>query len=379
MRIAIDVGALGGPQGGMRVYLEQLLPRLAAFDRENDYLMHLVRWGDPAGARAAIPALPNPRFRPLVSRVPYRLLMNLEHRLGLPVTESLLLPKVDLYHGACQVVPPLRRTRSVVTIHHHEELRLTHKSDWDQFYYVKVHHDSLRRADRIIADSKYTRRYILEKFGLPEEKITVVYHGIFDPKPSFSEADLAALRARYGLPERFVVCVSHMHQRKNTVRLVRAFARLGSEAEGAKLALVGGGQPAYIAEVKAAAEAAGIAGRVVFTGPVPHAEVAAFFAAAQLFCLPSLLEGFGIPLIEAMAMGCPVAGADATAIPEVIGDAGLIFDPEDEAAIAGAMSRALSDAALRADLKRRGLARAAMFSWDEAARRTLAVYREALA
>lgn len=376
MRIAIDVSALAGAQGGMRIYLEELLKELARIDQKNEYWLYLARWRDLADAERQFPTLENLRFKRCLRRFPFRLLMNLENRLGLRVQERWLLPEVDLFHGACQTVPPLTRTRSVITVHHFEEMRYTHISDWDNFYYWQVYKNSVERADSVIADSQYTRRYLQETFKLPEEKISVIYHGIFNPKPVFTAEEKRAHRTAYGLPERFVVCVSHMHLRKNTVRLVQAFARLPESLKDVHLVLVGGGHPWYIEEVRKAVAEAGISERVHFTGPVAHDQAALFYATAELFVLPSLLEGFGIPLIEAMAMGVAVCASTTTSIPEVVGGAGLHFDPENLEEMSEQMRRILEDDALRRELIAKGLARSSEFTWENAARSTLEVYHK---
>jgi alpha-1,3-rhamnosyl/mannosyltransferase len=378
MRIAIDVSALAGTQGGMQIYLQQILKHLALLDRKNDYYLYIARWGDLEAARRSLPSIAAANFKPWLKRFPYKLLMNLENRLGLRVEERFLLPPIDLFHGACQMIPPLSRAKSVITVHHLEEARYNYPTQWDKFYYWDVYSKSVLRADQLIADSNYTKRYLLDTFKLDPEKINVVYHGIFDPKPRIDEEQKAKLRARFHLPERFIVCVSHMHLRKNTTRLVEAFARISSRQPDLHLVLVGGGHPDYIEEVRKKVRDCGLTERVHLTGPVSHEDVPAFYAAACLFVLPSLLEGFGIPLIEAMAMGCPIAASNATSIPEVVGDAGLLFNPEDVEEMSVKILQILDDSSLRNRLIEKGRSRAADFTWEKAARQTLDVYRKAV-
>lgn len=378
MKIAIDVSALAGTQGGMQIYLQQILKHLAILDRKNDYYLYVARWSDPEALRKSLPPIHAVNFRPWLKRFPYKLLMNLENRLGLHVEERFLLPRIDLFHGACQMIPPLSRTKSVITVHHLDEARYNYPTQWDEFYYREVYSKSVLRADQLIADSNYTKDYLLKEFNLDPAKINVVYHGIFSPKPRVTDEQKVQLRSRFKLPERFVVCVSHMHLRKNTKRLVEAFLRLCPSERDLHLVLVGGGHPDYIEEVRRTIESCGLIDRVHLTGPVSHEDVPAFYATASLFVLPSLLEGFGIPLIEAMAMGCPIAASNATSIPEVVGDAGLLFNPGNVDEMAEQMRRILDNESLRKELIEKGLARAAEFTWEKAASQTLDVYQKAV-
>jgi len=378
VRIAIEASSLLDHHGGFRTYLEKLIEHLALLDRETEYLLYVARWAPFPPASKVLPPLPGgSRVRTHFRRFPYRLLLNLEHRLNFRVQERFLLPPLDLFHGACQVLPHPPKAPSVLTVHHFSDMRF-HPGAFERFYYGKVYENSIRGAARIITVSKYTKDFLVERFRLDPERITPVYHGIFDPRPEVSAQDIVSLRERYALPERFVVCVSRINPGKNTVSLVRAFAQAARKREGLGLVLVGWANPDYLVQVRETIAAAGIGDRVILTGPVPDDDIPRFYAAAELFAHASTSEGFGIPLIEAMAMGCPVAASDATAIPEVLGGAGLLFDPADEESITDALCRVLDDPAFRAELVEKGLERAKDFSWETAARCTLDVYRAAL-
>lgn len=376
MRIGIDISAMIGLQGGMRIYLEQLVKHLARLDQKNEYFLYAAFWRD-FEEKKKILARSTPRnLTPCLKRFPYQLLLFLENRLEVRIEERWLLPELDVFHGACQIVPPLSHTHSVMTVHHFEDPRYSSLSTWWQrFFYREVYEKSARRADRLIADSLYTKRFLMEDLGIPENKIVVIYHGIFDPKPTITEEEKAAHRKAFHLPNKFIVCVSHLYPRKNTVRLVQAFHQLSQHWPDINLVLVGQGEPEYLKEVLKTIHELGLENRVLLTGPVPHEKVPLFYALASLFVLPSLLEGFGIPLIEAMAMGCPVVAADSTSIPEVVGEAGLLFNPLNVEEMASKMSKVLEDSDLRKSLVQKGLARAAQFSWEKAARETLSVYQ----
>lgn len=367
MRVAVEASAVFGEPCGMRTYTVELLRRLCAQNPADEYLLHAVRWKEAFPEPASVWGGPLPgNLRANLRRFPFRFADRFE--------EPWLLPRLDVYHGAGQFLPRLRRTRSVLTLHHFIDMR--HHGASERAYYESRYERSIRAADRIITVSDYTRRFLLERFSFPEERVRVVGHGVFDPPPRVTPEQVAALRAKWGLPARFALCLSRLNRGKNAVRLIRAFAQVAGRHPDLGLVLAGHADPDHLPELRAAAAEAGLGGKVVMTGSVYDADVPAFYAACELFVFPSTSEGFGIPVIEAMAMGRPVACADATALPETAGGAALLFDPLDTEAIAAAVLRLVEDAALRSDLVRRGRERAARFTWTEAARATRAVYAE---
>jgi glycosyltransferase involved in cell wall biosynthesis len=232
---------------------------------------------------------------------------------------------------------------------------------------------SVARASRIIAVSEFVRRDIIARYGLPPARVTTIPEGAaacFRPRP---RAEVAPVLARYGLEPGFVFSVGRLNRRKNLGRLIRAHARLG--AVGAPLVIGGKPDYRYRDAIRAAARPAGTAA-VRWVGLIPDEDLPFFYAGAACFAYPSLFEGFGLPVLEAMACGAPVVTSNRTALPELVDDAGLLVDPESVEALAGAMRRLLADPALAAELGRRGLERSRRFSWPEAARRTAEVYRE---
>lgn len=377
MRVAVESSAVLGVECGLRTATIELLRHLCGQNPSDEYLLYVARW------KAFPPpelAWPGPGARPgnlalHLRRFPFAPMLRAEHSLGLPLQESLLLPPVDVFHGAGQFLPRLRRTRSVLTLHHGGDMTYR-DTDWDRFYYGTVIRQSAAWADRVITVSEYTRRLCVERLRIPEEKVRVVYHGVFDPLPAPGPAQVAEARRKYGLPDRFVLCLSRLNPGKNVVRLVRAFRAAAARHKDLSLVLAGNADAGYLPEVVAAVRDAGLGPRVALTGSIPEADVPAVYAASEAFVFPSTSEGFGIPLIEAMAMGVPVAASAATSIPEVVGDAALLFDPLDEDAIADALLRLVEDGEGRARLVARGRARAERFTWAEAARATRAVYAE---
>ena len=235
----------------------------------------------------------------------------------------------------------------------------------------------LPRAQAIIAVSEYVKSQLVQRVGIPSERIHVipeaVDHDVFYPaEPS------ADLKARYGLPDgcRYLLYVGSEQPRKNFLLLLRAFACLKSRISDVRLLKVG--QPEVDTERQKALaliDELGLHDDVIFCGHVGQ-DLPAFYRFADLFVFPSLYEGFGFPPLEAMACGTPVVCSNTTSLPEVVGDAALLFDPEDEDTFVELMARALSDGTLAQDLRRRGLENAHRFRWSDTAARTADLYRQ---
>jgi glycosyltransferase involved in cell wall biosynthesis len=353
-------------------------------------------------ARELIPALlseapPGTRFTAFVSREataagdgPWGELLptvtvpvNARDRVQRVLGEQTLLPllaaraRIELVHSLASTAPLWGRFRRVVTVHDLIYARFpeTHAGIRDKGMRVLVP-GAVRRSHRVIADSQSTREDLIELLGLAPARIDVVPLGLGtvrrqEPLPA------QEVRARLRLDERSVVLsLSAKRPHKNLLALIGALARIAPER---RPVLVMPGYPtAHESELRARAAALGIAEDVRFPAWLSSAELEGLWAIARAFVFPSLYEGFGLPVLEAMARGVPVACSNASSLPEVAGDAALLFDPQDEAAIATAISRLLSDETLRARLQARGAARVRRFTWERTARLTLESYARAL-
>jgi glycosyltransferase involved in cell wall biosynthesis len=226
-----------------------------------------------------------------------------------------------------------------------------------------------RRAEAIVADSEYSRREIVTRLGLPPERITVIPVGL---GPEFAPTALSpAQRERYGLDERYVLYVGNFLPHKNLPRLLRAWAALPEPLRRAHQLVLAGGDRARQPALGAEAAALGLGDVVAFPGLIDDADLPALYAGATAFVLPSLEEGFGLPALEAMACGTPVLASRRGALPEVVGDAGLLVDAESQSALTTALLRVLDAPEERAQLAARGLRRACEFAAERTAGRVV--------
>jgi glycosyltransferase involved in cell wall biosynthesis len=283
---------------------------------------------------------------------------------------------VDVAHGPVFAGPLAADCPFVVTVHDLSFLRHPHLfRPANRLYLSTMARVSARRARRVIAVSAHAARETVQLLGVRREKIDVIYHGVDPTFRPLKEEQVADFRARKGLPARFVLFVGTLEPRKNVLSLVEAFARL---AEPDVALVLAGGRGWYYEEIFERIEQLGLHERVVLPGYVPYEELALWYNAAAVFAYPSLYEGFGMPVTEAQACGTPVLTSNVTSLPEAAGDGALQVDPHDVEEIAQGLRRLLVDAALRDDLRRRGLAHAARFVWQRTADETLDVYRRAL-
>ncbi len=236
---------------------------------------------------------------------------------------------------------------------------------------------ALPRVDAVLTDSQCSRQDIMAHLSLPPDRVHVIPLAAGASFRPLAPEAVRPVLARHGIDGPYLLFVGSQAPRKNLPRLLEAFARLRRWSDRWRLVVVGAG-PRPPAAIAAQIHRLGLADGVHVAGRVPEEDLPALYNGADLFVFPSLYEGFGLPVLEAMACGVPVVTADRSSLPEVAGDAALLVDPTDVEAIAAALRRVLADEALAASLRARGLARAATFSWERTARETVAVYESVL-
>ncbi len=358
-----------GETGGMEIAARELIPALLAAAPAGMRFTAFVNREAGSDLREQLPLVTVP--------------VHARNRVQWVLGEQTLLPllaareKVDLIHSLASTAPVWGRFRRVVTVHDLIYARFpeAHAGLREKGMRVLVP-AAARRSDRVIADSLSTREDLIELLGLPAARIDVVPLGLGAVKRAEPLGE-RELRERLGLhARRVVLSLSAKRPHKNLLALIGALAAIPA-AE--RPALVLAGYPtAHEAQLRERASALGLDDDVRFRGWLSETEVEGLWAIADAFVFPSLYEGFGLPVLEAMARGVPVACSNASSLPEVAGEAALLFDPHDERAIAYALQRLLTDAALADGLRDAGRARSLEFTWERAARATIDSYLRAL-
>lgn len=376
MRLGLDASVIFSSVGGTRVYASQLLSALLVSRPDWTYFLYARNqqqseelgrlWSHPSVHVVAVHGSPN------AWRVQARLPAQLRR------------DQVDLYHSFGYFLPLAWKGPKVVTIHD-LNMYLNWRS-WvvpDKFVQwadlALQTPLALRAADRIITDSQFSMASIERLMHVSSQKITVIPLApdtFFDDPPTPAEREEArALTA--GAP--CVLFVGLLTPQKNLRMLVQAFAASGLAARKIRLVLAGSDKEDYATTLRATAAASGVAEQLIIPGFVSRPLLRALYHESLCTVLPSLGEGFGLPLVEAMACGTPVLAANRQAIPEVVGDAGCLFEPDDVPALAALLNRLHEESSLREDLIRRGTIRRHGFSWSSTADATIAVYEDVAA
>lgn len=376
LRIGIACFASDGGRSGIGQYLVNVVRRLPEIAPDDRFVLFAPRrdrslWENLAPGTAV--ELVDDRYdSPLPSLWWHAAI--LPRRLHAHACEVAFLPAGNRRLGLAYGVP------AVATVHDLSQLHVSQKYDAARmFYATRVLPMLIGRQDRVVTVSSSTRNDVLQRTRLTADRVSVVPNGVdlsrYGVRESGAVPDVAG---RLGLDQPYLLYVARLeHPGKNHVTLLEAYARLRADGVTHKLVLAGPRWSGAEA-IDAAVARLGLAGHVVFTGFVAGDDLPALYAGATAFVFPSLYEGFGIPLLEAMACGVPSCVANVSSLPEVAGDAALLFDPHDPGAIANALRRLLADDVLRARLRARGLRRCAEFTWERSAQGVLDACRAAV-
>ena len=364
LRIGFDGRALVSPAAGMRRYTHELFGAIA---RSDSSLSIIAVGAPPAGAVPDGVAIA-PGARALPTNLGWMLT-------GLP--RAARRARLDLFHAPSYTAPLAGPRPLVLTIH---DVSYERNPEWYPYKRDPLrrafYRFSARSADRIVTDSNFSKNEIIDMYSLPPSAIDVV---ALAAAPVFREGPALPLPST--IPPRFILHVGDLHVRRNLPMLARAVAALrGRRSDLAALGLVlAGVDRGSGADLQAIADAASPGTPLVtFAGAASEELLLALYRSAVALAYPSRYEGFGLPLLEAMACGTPVIAAATSSIPEVVGDAGVLLDPDDEAGWIAALERVLDDERQRAQLRELGLRRAATFSWQRAAAETTRIYRDLL-
>jgi len=377
LEIGIDARLLYYQRGGIAQYTRHLIRELAQGTAAGDapaarYVILHSRKDSPEATSSALPA-----DTPLARRVPlWTPPHNRFEQLALPIELARL--RLDLLHSP-DFIPPFRGSfRRVITVHDLNFLLypkfLTTES---RRYYNNQIERAVRVADHILADSFATRDDLARLLNVPPEKMSVVWLAANPIYRRLSQEETSALLARHQLSPGYVLFTGTLEPRKNLPGLLEAY-RMLCDQYAAPLLVMAGRRGWLYDEIFAHIERLGLAARVRFIENPEDAGMVALYNGAGVFVLPSFYEGFGLPVLEAMACGTPAIIANRASLPEIAGDAALLIEPEDIPGLTQTLLRVLNDSTLRAQMIEKGYAQAGQFSWAKTAQETLAVYRQIL-
>ena len=367
MRIGISGYATDSGKSGISQYAASIIGRLPEIAPDHEFVVFIseadAAWARSWHHRLEIISFPEWTAHPLANIFWH--LVSLPRQLRRHECDVVFLPAANRRLGWSYGIP------SVGTVHDFSQLHVPQKYDaFRMFYIMRVLPRMMRRLTRVISVSESTRRDLESFAGVEPERIRVIYNGAdlerFTPRERAAAKSMAA--AELSLPADFILYISRLeHPGKNHVLLLEAFSRFKQQTKlPHKLVLVGSrwsGAEVIDAKVKEL----GLEKEVIFPGFVSNEMLPVLYAAADVFVFPSLFEGFGIPVLEAMACGTPVCASNVSSIPEVVGESGLLFDPLNPEAIAASLGRILTDEELYQRLVSAGFAQASRFTWDDAA------------
>ncbi|MFZ0547579.1 MAG: glycosyltransferase family 1 protein [Candidatus Promineifilaceae bacterium] len=371
-QIAINAHLISGQdnyrRAGIHQYIYQLLAHLPQFSRDFDYTVYANHTADlNQNSSMHFVGTRMPTERPLA-----RILW--EQLLWPP---ALLQAKADLLHSMAFVTPFWRPCSAIVTVYDLSFIYYPERYPaFRRFYLTSQTRRSCRSARRVVAISESGRQDIHRLFEVPMDRIDVVPPGVTADYCQRPKAEVEAFRQREALPEQFLLHVGTLQPRKNLLVLLEALAQI----KRPELLLVFiGGKGWYYEEIFARVKALNLTDQVRFTGYVPDEDLPLWYNAATIFVFPSIYEGFGMPVLEAIACGTAVIAADTSSIPEVVGEAARLFAPHDVDTLAEHIQTMLDNPDLLASMQAQGLERARLFSWEKSAEQMITVYEEALA
>ena len=377
-RIGIDVTSALTQGGGIGRYTRELVRALVTLQSDNRYTLFSARAPRNLSVPDPLPIGPHIYYHPAF--LDERWLYRIWYRLRFPFPVQAFTGGLDLFHSPDFVLPPVAGDiPTLLTVHDLSFLHFPQTFPPRLVSYLNsVVPWSVSRATHILADSQSTKKDLQEQWSVPEEKITVLYSGVSDDYvPVTNTAVLKDVRRTYGLEDApYILSVGTVQPRKNYQMLIRAYALLAQQFPH-NLAIAGG--KGWLDEdMMAEAERQGIAHRVKFMGFVADEHLPALYSGASLFAFPSLYEGFGLPVLEAMACGVPAIISNSSSLPEVGEDAAMMLSPDSPAAWSESMHSVLSDPQRAASMVKAGFKQAGRFTWRKAAHELLAIYASLL-
>ncbi|HET6447133.1 MAG TPA: glycosyltransferase family 1 protein [candidate division Zixibacteria bacterium] len=370
MKVGIDCRLPYYQMGGISQYILHLLPSLAQLDQEGEYLVYHSRKDTkshlPAGAKNFI-------RRNLYTPSHHRFERWAQ-------SAELLFQDLDLYHSPDFIPPAFGARRRIITVH---DLNFVHYPEFltaeSRRYYLDQIEWAVREADHVVADSDYTRQDLINLLGVREERITTVY---LAANPIYcgerSDEEIAEVLKKFELVEGFILFVGTISPRKNVRLLIDTYEKLHGEMGFNKPLVLVGAAGWLSQDVQGEIDGQKASADIRHLLDVTDYELSCLYSAAGVLTLPSYYEGFGLPALEAMHCGCPVISSDRGSLPEIVGDAGKLLDPDDLDSWIEAIDLMTRDESLRNQARQKGLEQAAKFTWHRTASETLEIYRRSV-
>ena len=375
-RIGIDARFYGPVGKGLGRYTQEIVDNIIKLDQDNEYVIFLRRENFnefQADEKRVKKVLADVRWYSLAEQIlmPYYIRRE----------------RLDLMHFPHFNVPVLCPVKFIVTIHDLILIKFpTSRATalGPVFYKMKnlayrvVISLAVKRAEKVLTVSAYTKDEIAKQFKINSNKVTVTYEGVAELADANEFMDAGAALSKYGISQPYLLYVGNAYPHKNLEGLIKVFSEINKSLPDLKLVLVGKEDYFYRRLKQYAENFFAEGGQIIFPGYVPDNELAALYANAALYVFPSFYEGFGLPPLEAMARGLPVASSNKTCLKEILGEAALYFNPDDETDMKNKIERALKDEKLRENLRNRGYEQARKYSWRDCAEKTLAAYKNCL-
>lgn len=370
MKVALELQPLYWERSGIGTYTYEIAKRLKS-DDSVEFVGNAFDFQGKAGLRPiedlSMPVLVN-KFLPYGV---YRRIWN-----HIPVTYSQMFPEAELNVFFNFVVPPRIKGRVMTTVHDLTYLKYPEtmkKANYDHLRKGMPY--SMKRSDKVLTVSQFSKREIQKLLDVPEDKIAVVYNA---PSISLNKVDFETLKKKFSIKQNYLLFVGNIEPRKNISRLLRAFELLKKRTGISHQLVIAGGKGWQNEKIFDEAAKIHCKHDVIFTGYVSAEEKNTLYENASAFVFPSLYEGFGIPPLEAMTWGCPVVCAEAASLPEVVGNAACMVDPQSFESIADGMEKVLNDDEYRIALIHNGYLRAKFFTWENSASQFTNVCKEIL-
>jgi glycosyltransferase involved in cell wall biosynthesis len=373
LRIGIDISRTIGERTGVGTYADSLVRGLSKIDTENEYILYPYFWEcfPPNFRQAHIPRQAN--FHLWIEDLPLKKIQ----RRWLTTDPDNAMGNVDVVHSTAFTSPPQTKSIHVVTIH--DITFLTHPeyhSSANKEFCLKHTQCAVEKAAKIIVPSFSVKRDLLEHYPITEERVAVTYEAAAENYyPTMDQTEIQRVLAKYGVGTNYILFVGTIEPRKNLVTLIRAAENILKKGYPRYSLVIAGPSGWLNSEVYELIRSLGLQNYVLLLGHVDPEELRSLYSAATVFVYPSFYEGFGLPVLEAMACGTPVITSNTSSLPEVAGDAAIQIPPMECAQLEQAIAALISDQALRLRMRQQSLEQAARFSWQDTASRTLEIYR----